>query len=189
MIIKRYLPFRFSREGYLPDRLHLQFFDGSAEQCEEQLTARNKTAHYHLSKEGIITALTPISAAANLLSAIQEVPGSEEPSPARRGILILIEGNALCPEQTEPLLRLLKGIQKEFRRIYGESFPFCRGNLVYNESLPVEELLEQGFFPGDSRTLFRVQTGTYKNRKDAEESIQRLQRAGIAAYVTEVKGA
>lgn len=189
MIIKRYLPFRFSREGYLPDRLHLQFFDGSAEQCEEQLTKRNKTAHYHLSKDGTVTALTPISAAANLLGAIHQTPKSEEISPARRGILILIEGTSLCQEQTEPLIRLLKGIQKEFRRIYGESFPFCRENLVWQEPLPVEELLEQGFLPGDFRALFRVQTGTYKSQKDAEDSIERLQRAGIAAYVTEVKGA
>ncbi len=187
MIIKQYLPFRFSREGYLPHRLHLQFFDGNAETCQKQLSESKKTAHYHLSTDGTITALTPLSAAANMLGAIHN--GNEDSiSSARRGILILIEGKSksLTNQQQEPLIRLLKGIQKEVLRIYGERFDFCRKTVICDENLPLEDILEQGLFQGEERTLFRVQTGNYRTRRDAEDSVERLQRAGIAAYITEV---
>ncbi len=187
MIIKHYLPFRFSREGVLPDRLYLQFFDGNREECQRRLSDKKKTAHYHLSADGTVTALAPLSSAANWLGAVNGKP-EDEFSPPRRGILILIEGstNALTEDQKEPLIRLLKGIQKEILRIYGERFDFCRKTLLCDDDLPVEELLEQGLFQGEHRTLFRVQTGNYRTRRDAEDSIERLQRAGIAAYITEV---
>ncbi len=190
MIIKQYLPFRFSREGYIPDRLHLQFYEGGASVCEEDLLCRKKTAHYHLSTDGTVTALTPLSAAANLLGPAGELmaPVKETPE-ARRGILILIEGKdrQLSEEQKEPLIRLLKGIQKEVIRIYGETFPFCRKAVTADRELPLEELLDQGLLQREDRTLFRVQTGNYRTRKDAEDSVERLQRAGIAAYITEVR--
>lgn len=187
MIIKQYLPFRFSREGYLPDRLYLQFFDGNAEECQNILSGQKKTAHYHLSADGTITALTPLSAATNLLGSISG--GSDDTiSPARRGILILIEGRTktLTKSQQEPLIRLLKMVQKEVLRIYGERFDFCRKAVICDENLPLEDILEQGLFQGGEKTLFRVQTGNYRTRRDAEDSIERLQRAGIAAYITEV---
>lgn len=187
MIIKQYLPFRFSREGYLPDRLYLQFFDGNAEECQKQLSDKSKTAHYHLSADGTVTALTPLSAAANMLGAIYD-GNNDEVSPARRGILILIEGKkkSLAEFQQEPLIRLLKRIQKEVLRIYGERFDFCRKAVICDENLPLEDILEQGLFQEEERTLFRVQTGNYRTRRDAEDSVERLQRAGIAAYITEV---
>ncbi len=190
MIIKQYLPVRFSREGYIPDRIYLQFFDGDEQICQTQLSERNKTAHYHLSKEGTVTALTPISGAANLLGPLGDRQGIQgSVSPARRGILILIEGAEplLSEEQREPLIRLLKGIQKEVLRIYGERFNFCRDTVLCDKDLPLEDLLDRGLFQGEEKTLFRVQTGSYRNRRDAEDSVERLQRAGIAAYITEVK--
>lgn len=187
MIIKEYLPFRFSREGYLPDRMILQFFDGNRDHCKKVLSEKKKTAHYHLSADGIITALSPLSGAANLLGPIFE-EGLEHPiSDARRGILILVEGKqALTKEQKEPLIRLLKNIQKEILRIYGEPFDFCRKTVICDKNLPLEELLEYGLYQRDDRTVFRVQTGNYRTYRDAEESVVRLQRAGIAAYITEV---
>lgn len=189
MIIKQYLPFRFSREGYLPDRIYLQFFDGDAQTCQAQLSDNKKTAHYHLSQDGTVTALTPISGAANLLGPIYDGQAEkDEVSPARRGILILMEGNnrSLSEDQMEPLIRLLKGIQKEIFRIYGERFDFCRKTVICDGKIPLEELLDRGLLQGEEKTLFRVQTGNYRNRRDAEDSVERLQRAGIAAYITEV---
>ena len=187
MIIKQYLPFRFSREGYLPDQLYLRFFDGNTEECQKQLSDKQKTAHYHLSVDGTITALTPLSAAANFLGSIYGGK-EEEISPARRGILILIEGKtkSITKFQLEPLIRLLKMVQKEVLRIYGERFDFCRKTVICDENLPLEDILEQGLFQGEEKTLFRVQTGNNRTRQDAEDSIERLQRAGIAAYITEV---
>lgn len=190
MIIKRYLPFRFSREGYIPDRIYLQFFEGTVEDCEKHLSDRNKTAHYYLSEDGTVTVLTPVSGAANLLGPLGDPQGLQgSVSPARRGILILIEGNgsSLSEPQREPLIRLLKGIQKEVLRIYGERFNFCRDTVICDKEIPLEDLLDRGLFQGEEKTLFRVQTGSYRNRRDAEDSVERLQRAGIAAYITEVK--
>lgn len=191
MIIKQYLPFRFSREGCIPDRIFLQFCGETAAVCEEILLSRKKTAHFYLAKDGCVMAFTPLSAAANLLGPTGE-PAPEMPQfpAARRGILILIEGKEkiLSEEQKEPLIRLLKGIQKEILRIYGEKFAFCRGSLCSDtDTLPLDELLDQANFRGEERVLFRVKTGNYRHRRDAEDSVERLQRAGIAAYITEVR--
>ena len=189
MIIKQYHPFRVSREGYIPDRLHLKFFEGNAEECLEQLSRRQKSAHYHVAVDGTVTALSPLSAAATVLSSLWEGEAEDEVSAARRGILILIESNgrALSEAQAEPLFRLLKSIQKQIIRIYGEPFSFCREALFCEEGMSAVDLLEQGYLPWDDRRVFRVQTGTYRSRREAEDHVQRLQRAGIAAYVTEVK--
>lgn len=191
MIIKQYLPFLFSREGYIPDRIVLKFCDNSEESCRKDLETRKKTAHYYLASDGCITALTPLSAAANLLGSVGETgEKSQEIPQGRRGILILMEGDGkLSEEQKTPLIRLLKTVQKEVLRIYGQNFDFCRETLLTdpNVTLPLEEILDEGLYRGRERSLFRVQTGSYRHRKDEEDSIERLQRAGIAAYITEVR--
>lgn len=190
MIIKQHLPFRYSREGFVPNRIVLQFHEQTAEICREMLLKTKKTAHFYLAENGCITAFTPLFAAANLLGPV----GSSEPDTSqcaipRGGILILIEGKdkKLSDEQKEPLIRLLKKIQKEVLRIYGERFIFSRESLCTDGDLPLEELLDLGNYQGEERTLFRVQTGSYRHRKDAEDSIERLQKAGIAAYISEVR--
>lgn len=192
MIIKQYLPFRFSREGCIPDRIVLKRCDQSAEECIAQLTEGKKTAHFHLGNDGCITALTPLSCAANLLGPTgrDPAPESNEFPLGRRGILILTEcrDSALREEQKEPLVRLLKRIQKEVLRIYAVRFPFCRDALIQDPTplYSTEELLEQALYCSDRARVFRVLTGSYRNRRDAEESVQRLSSAGIAAYITEV---
>ncbi len=189
MIIKDYLPFRFSREGYVPDRLYLQFFDGNSSECFRHLSEQKKTAHYHLAKDGTVTVLTPLSSAANLLGPIRDNKNDTPVSAARRGVLILAEGTEgiLCDEQRDPLIRLLKRIQKEVLRIYGERFPLCHQGFFCDGKFSPEDLLEEGILPEEEKTLFRVQTGSYQNRRDAEDRVEQLQRAGIAAYITEVK--
>ncbi len=182
MIIKQYLPFRASREGWIPDRLYVQFIPQDATQLSEELTRRTKTVHYHLSNDGTVTALTPLSAAATYLNQTEDT----EDSPAKRGILVMIQGEKITEEQREPLLRLLKGIQKEILRIYGEAFPFCRERIRSDRELS-PEILELGYLEPKNPLLFRVQTGNYRTRKDAEDSVERLQKAGIAAYITEVR--
>lgn len=190
MILKHYLPFRFSREGCIPDRIVLRPCKSNGTDCEKELTDRKKAAHYHIARDGCITALTPLSAAANLLG-----PTGTDPNPSenelplgRRGILILTEGEDLGKEQKEPLIRLLKRIQQEIGRIYGSSFPFCRRNLLCDPTAyPTEELLEEGKIPGEGALRFRVQTGSYRLRKEAEERVMLLAAAGIAAYITEVR--
>lgn len=191
MIIKQYLPYRFSREGCIPDRIVLRRCDQSAEECIATLTEGKKTAHFHLGLDGCITALTPLSCAANLLGPTgrDPAPESNELPLGRRGILILTEcRNFLSEEQKEPLIRLLKRIQKEALRIYGVRFPFCREGLIQDSTplCPSEELLEQALYCSDTTRVFRVLTGSYRNRRDAEESVQRLSSVGIAAYITEV---
>ncbi len=185
MIVKRRLPFRHSREGYAPDRIHLRFCQTSADETERELIRTQKTAHYHLSSNGTVTDFAPLSAAANRLSPLFP-EGMAEVSPARRGILILIEGKELNREQKQPLIRLLKGIQKEVFRIYGFPFPFRRDAFFAEGGLPVEELLEEGYLPREDRKLYRVQTGCYRSRREAEERIEGLSTAGIAAYITEI---
>ena len=190
MILKHYLPFRFSREGCFPDRIVLRPCNKNGEESEKELTEQKKAAHYHLDRNGNVTALSPLSAASNLLG-----PTGNDPAPlendlplGRRGILILTEGEALCEMQKEPLIRLLKRIQKEIYRIYGHAFPFSRRNILCDPSAyPIEELLEEGYLPPESNTRFRVQTGSYSQRRDAEERVLRLAAAGIAAYITEVR--
>lgn len=190
MILKHYLPFRFSREGCFPDRIVLRPCKKNGEGCERELTELQKAAHYHIDKSGCITALAPLSCASNLLG-----PTGTDPTPAgndlplgRRGILILTEGESLCQMQKEPLIRLLKRIQKEVFRIYGSSLPFSRRALLCDPSVyPVEELLEEGYVPPETNLRFRVQTGCYSLRKEAEERVMRLASAGIAAYITEVR--
>lgn len=185
MIVKRRLPFRHSREGYAPDRLYLRFCPATAEETEKELIRTQKTAHYYLSADGTVTDFAPLSTAANHLSPLFP-EGMEEVSPARRGILILIEGKKLNRAQKEPLIRLLKGIQKEVFRIYGFPFPFRRNALFAEGGLPIEELLEEGYLPREDRKLYRVQTGCYRSRREAEERIEGLGTAGIAAYITEI---
>jgi len=192
LIIKRYLPFRFSREGCIPDRIVLRPCLKNAEECVKELERQRKTAHYHLAEDGTVTALTPLSAAANLLgpTGTDPNPGSRELPAGRRGILILTEGDGLKQGQKQPLIRLLKSIQKEVFRIYGEAFPFCRRNLLCDPSVfCAEELLEEGVYhPGDL-PRFRVQTGSYLDRREAEKKVEALCSAGIAAYITEVREA
>ena len=194
MIIKQYLPFRFSREGYIPDRIHLQTCLRDAEKCGEFLKQNRKTVHYHLSEDGSVTALTPLSAAANLLGPTgrDPAPSSEEIPAARRGILILAEAKdgKLSEEQKNSLIRLIKNIQREFLRIYGEPFDLCRRSLrLPPDLLSEEELLEEAYCPVQDTPRFRVQTGSYLHRRDAEEKIEQLTAAGIAAYITEVREA
>ncbi len=187
MILKDYLPLRVSREGYIPDRLVFRFYPGTADLCRKECLAKNKTVHYHLSETGTVTALTPISAGATLQG--RDPEGQEDGIPPKyRQILILIEGDGTLKEaQKQPLFRLIKGIQREVLRIYGQPFPFRRENLHWEGMLPVEEILEEGVIVSENRLLYRVQTGNYRSRKDAEDSIFRLQQAGIAAYITEVQ--
>lgn len=190
MIIKQHLPFRYSREGCIPDRILLRPCAQNREECRNELEKQKKTAHFHLSAEGTVTALTPLSAAANLLgpTGIDPAPQSKDLPHARRGILILIEGEGLKNGQKEPLIRLLKGIQKEFFRIYGEVFPFRRSNLICDPTVYcAEELLEEGIFCPEDLPRFRVQTGSYRDRREAERKVEALCAAGIAAYVTEVR--
>lgn len=190
MIIKNYLPFRFSREGCIPDRLILRPCKEDAQACFHQLREQKKTAHYHLGKDGSITALTPLSCAANLLgpTGTDPDPQGQEIPLARRGILILTEGERLCEEQWEPLIRLLKRIQKEQLRIFGEAFPFCRRTLLCDPNrYKAELLLELGLCKTEGPLRFRVQTGCYGSRQDAEERVNLLSQAGIAAYITEVR--
>ncbi len=183
MIFKQYLPFRFSRDGWIPNRLRLHFVKGSAQAWETELNHIKKTAHYYMAKDGTVTALTPLSAAATYLGSLAK----GEDSPGKQGILVLIEGEECSKEQQESLLRLLKRIQQEVLRIYGEPFPFCRERITADGTLPLEELLEEGYVVPEDQTLYRVQTGTYRTKDLAEDSIERLQKAGIAAYITEVK--
>ncbi len=192
MIIKEYLPFRYSREGCVPDQIIFKQCKHTAEQCKTNLLDQKRTAHFHIGEDGCITAWTPLSAAANLLgpTGTDPDPASEQLPLARRGILILIEtknGN-ICKDQWEPLLRLLKRIQKEVFRIYGIPFPFSRNHLILDSdvSIPLETLLEDAVYYPEYSRIFRVLTGSYRNRREAEESIQRLSNAGIAAYITEV---
>lgn len=193
MIIKQYLPFRFSREGCIPDRIYLQACPRNAEKCREHLDGTRKTAHYHISAEGCVTAFTPLSAAANLLgpTGTDPAPQTEELPSARRGILILAETKTgtISEEQKEPLIRLLKNLQKELFRIYGEPFYLCSHSLCVDPKLiSKEELLEQAYCTLMDAPRFRVQTGCYLHRRDAEEKVEQLTAAGIAAYVTEVRG-
>ena len=190
MITKNYLPFHYSREGCIPDRLILRPCKEDAETCFSQLQKQENTAHYHLSRNGSITALTPLSYAATLLG-----PTGTDPNPkgpdfplARRGILILTEGENLCEEQWQPLLRLVQRIQREQIRIYGEPFPFCRRALLCDPKIYRPELLlELGACKPERPLRYRVQTGSYATRQDAEERIMLLAQAGIAAYITEVR--
>ncbi len=192
MTIKNYLPFRYSREGCIPDRMVLRPCNEGAEACINTLTDRKKTAHFHLGTDGTVTALTPISGAANLLG-----PTGNDPNPSandlpmgRRGILILVEGEVLSEQQTEALIRLLRRIQQEVFRIYGDPFPFSRRNLICDPTFfPVEKLLEDALFQPDDTPRFRVQTGSYRHRRDAEARVEALTQAGIAAYITEVREA
>lgn len=186
MIIKRHLPFRYSREGCIPDRLFLQFSNETAEEAERRLKEEKKTVHFFLGKDGVITAFTPLTQAANELGPSAQTPEGDL-SRARRGILIRIEGDRWSRARQEPLLRLIKRIQKEILRIYGESFPLTRETVTYPEGFPIEEILELGRWEGERKRLFRVQTGQYQTRRDAEESLERLAQAGIAGYITEVR--
>ncbi len=182
---KEYLPHRISREGVLPDRLVLAFYPGGAELCRKECLAKNKTVHYHVSTTGEVTVFTPLSAGANLHCTGRRE--REEISEKCRDILILLEGDGRSNgEEEEALIRLLKGIQKEFFRLYGQPFPWERKHLICPPSLSAELLLEEGFSPLPSHTLFRVQTGNYRSLRDAEDSVERLQKAGIAAYITEI---
>ena len=181
MMIKRYLPFRFSREGYVPNRLHLKFVAGDGDFWEKELSQKKKTAHYHLAKDGTVTVFSPLSSAATLLGPLQiSAANREQVSEARRGILILVESNdcRCTEEQMQPLIRLLKGIQKEIFRIYAEPFDLCRDRIFCDGDLCLEEVLELSY---------RVKTGNYRTRTDAENGVERLQRAGIAAYIEEVR--
>ena len=190
MIIKNYLPFRYMRGGCIPDRLILRPCKEDAETCLRLLREQKKTAHYHLGRDGTVTALTPLSCAANLLgqTGTDPDPQSREIPLARRGILILTEGETLREEQWEPLLRLIKRIQKEHLRIFGETFPFCRKTLLCDpEIYRPELLLELGVCKTEGPLRFRVQTGCYGSRQDAEERVCLLANAGIAAYITEVR--
>ena len=190
MIIKNYLPFRYVREGCIPDRLVLRPCKEDAEACFERLQGQKKTAHFHLGRDGNITALTPLSCAANLLgpTGTDPAPSGQDLPLARRGILILTEGDTIGEEQRDPLLRLVKRIQKEHLRIFGEAFPFCRKNLLCDpEIYSPDLLLELGACKEEGPLRFRVQTGCYRSRKDAEERVSLLTNAGIAAYITEVR--
>lgn len=186
MIIKRHLPFRYSREGCIPDRLFLQFSNETAEETERRLNEEKKTVHFFLGKDGVITAFTPLTQAANELGPSAQT-SEDNLSQTRRGILIRIEGTHWNKAQQEPLFRLIKRIQKEILRIYGEPFSLSRGTVSYPEGFPVEEILELGCWEGERKRLFRVQTGQYQTRRDAEESLERLAQAGIAGYITEVR--
>ena len=181
MMIKQYLPFRFSRDGWIPDRLRLHSIQGSADEWEKELIHKKKTIHYHVAADGTVTALTPLSAAATYRN-----NASKDHENGKREVVILIEGDACSKEQADALLRLLKAVQKEILRIYGQPFPLSRSRTVCDGSFPLEELLEFGYVEPQEKTVYRVQTGNYRSRADAEDSVERLQKAGIAAYITEV---
>lgn len=190
MMIKRYLPFRISREGYVPNRLHLKFVTGDGDFWEKKLSEQKKTVHYHLAKDGTVTAFSPLSSATTFLGPLQtSLAEREKVSEARRGILILVESDEknCTEEQAEPLIRLLKGIQKEIFRLYAEPFELSRDRIFCDGEICLEELLELSYLGIPEQTLFRVKTGNYRTRTDAEDSVQRLQRAGIAAYIEEVR--
>ncbi len=183
---KEYLPHRISREGYLPDRMAVQYYPGDKDLCRKECLAKNQTLHYHMASDGGVTVFTPLSAGTNWNISGQKGEGSEIPEKYRT-IRILIQGEVLNEAQKKGLIRLLQGIQREYFRLYGQSFPFARKNLVCPEKFPIEELLEEGQISLAAGELYRVQTGVYRSRRDAEDKIQQLQDAGIAAYIARVQ--
>lgn len=191
MIVKDFLPFRYSREGCIPDRIVIRACGQSAKECRDTLCDTKKAAHYHLSEEGCVTVLSPLSAGANLLgpTGSDPSPNSNELPPARRSILILAQtrDGRLGEAQSEPLIRLLQTVQREILRIYGERFDFrCDALIADPRMLDRTEILERAVLSRGETKRFRVQTGSYLHRKDAEEKIALLTQAGIAAYITEV---
>lgn len=191
MMIKDFLPFRYSREGYIPDRIVIRACEEDAKECRDVLCETKKAAHYHLSEEGCVTVLSPLSAGANLLgpTGSDPSPNSNEVPTARRSILILAEtkNGQLTQHQREALIVLLLAVQKEVLRIYGERFDFrCDALIADPRMLDRTEILERAVLSRGETKRFRVQTGRYRNRKDAEEKIALLTQAGIAAYITEV---
>ncbi len=183
MIIKKHLPHRSSREGFLPDRIMLRFCREDASVREEASQTKNESIHWHLAADGTITEFLPLSSAATLPR------GTEDGIPlSRRCIVILVQsehGN-LRDEQTAPLIRLLKRAQKEVFRIYGQELPFRHDTLLCEQGFPKEALLAEGSCEISERRLYRVQTGVYRSLRDAEDHLERLGNAGIAGYITEI---
>lgn len=183
MIIKKHLPHRSSREGFLPDRIMLRFCRENASTREEAFRTKNESAHWHLATDGTVTEFLPLSSAATLPR------GKEDGIPlSNRCIVILVqsENDTLGEGQTEPLIRLLKRAQKEVYRIYGQPLPFRHDTLLCTQSFPKETLLAEGSCEISERRLYRVQTGVYHSLRDAEDHLERLGNAGIAGYITEI---
>ena len=133
MIIKKHLPHRSSREGFLPDRIMLRFCREDASVREEASQTKNESIHWHLAEDGTVTEFLPLSSAATLPR------GTEDGIPlSRRCIVILVQsehGN-LRDEQTAPLIRLLKRAQKEVFGSTVRRFPSATIHCFANKASP-----------------------------------------------------
>lgn len=175
------LPFCRQRQGRVPRETVLKAVRETAETCRERLCKEKQNAHFFLGKDGEICRFSALSTAAG----DQEACGD-----GKKSILILIESRSahLTPKQRQSLADLLRRIQEEVLRLYGEPLPFRRTSLrMIGLDEAAEEILEEGAWERRSGKVYRVQTGCYVDWRDAEKSMLRLQQAGIAGYITEVE--
>lgn len=180
MITKQYLPFRTPREGKMPNGILLCITDKTGAELKEHLLKSRKAIHYYLDESGDVTALIPLSSVA-----------TQNQEEHREKIRIEIESKQgkISPTQIAALKRLLIYIQKEVFRIYAERLPFQKESVILSpeQSLPLEELLEEAHCNPGERRVYRVQTGCYQSLRDAEDRVECLRNAGIASYITEVR--
>ena len=182
---KRYLSRFYSRQGWEPDTVVLRPVSLSAEECRRELERENRCAHYHLSSDGTVTALAPLTSAQTPPTAADGYPYCYPVSEERRAVLILIQTDGdVSTAQREQIKPLLKQLRKERYKTYGSDTEFFFRDETGSFG---EKELQTTLAKNQIKHLYRVQTGCYLERRRAEESLERLREAGIAGYITAVR--
>ena len=106
----------------------------------------------------------------------------------------------LTPAQQEASVGLIRYIRTEIKRLYGSEIPADRKHIVGHyeinpitkpccpgENFPFGEIIEELEEKKEKGKLYRVQVGAFRNKENAQNYMQQVERAGFPAFVVEVE--
>lgn len=169
---KNYLPDLYSRNGWAPDRIRILPTDLSEEEFRRSLEESGERTHFFLPDPKHIIALTPVSHAPH--------PAGED---GFREIRIHVREQG--GDFTAALKHLTELIRIRTQHLYGQPIPI-NAQTVSDETGTVDPEFLDKFPENDTVPLYRVQTGCYREKRDAEDAQERLRKAGIAGYIVPV---